>query len=46
MSNRTYVIHKHVGSDTLEVEKNPIQDESWEQCRVCGLLNSTDVYQE
>jgi hypothetical protein len=28
MGNRTNVVHKHIGSDTLEVEKYAIQDES------------------
>lgn len=46
MSNRTNVIHKYIGSDALEVEKYAIQDESWEQCRVCGLLDSADVHEE
>jgi hypothetical protein len=46
MCNRTNIIHKHISSDTLEVEENAIQDKGWKQCRICSFLNSTDVYQE
>jgi len=46
MSNRTNIIHKHIGSDTLKVEENAIQDECWEQRRVCTILDSTNVYKK
>lgn len=46
MSNRTNIIHKHIGSDTLKVEENAIQDECWEERRVCTFLDPTNVYKK